>query len=58
MDPEFHITHDEKELLIECIEADIKDKEPHEDDDPMYVAYAECRIDNLKSLIVRIRQDL
>jgi hypothetical protein len=58
MEPEFYITHDEKELIIECLEADIKEKTPSENDDPKYVAYAECRIDNLKSLISRIRQDL
>jgi len=30
MEPEFHITHDEKELIIEALEADIKEKTPHE----------------------------
>ena len=58
MEPEFYITHDEKELIIECLESDIKDKELHESDDPMYIAYAECRIENLRSLILRIREDL
>jgi hypothetical protein len=58
MEPEFYITHDEKELIIECLEADIKDKEPHENENPMYIVYAESRIENLRSLILRIREDL
>ena len=58
METDFYITHDEKELIIECLEADIKEKTSHEGDDPMYVAYAECRIENLLSLIKRIRDDL
>jgi len=55
---DFQITHDEKELIIECLEADIKEKTPHENENPMYVTYAECRIENLHSLIRRIREDL
>ena len=55
---DFQITHDEKELIIECLEADIKEKAPKEGEDPMYVTYAECRIENLHSLIRRIREDL
>tara|TARA_R110000787_G_scaffold165480_5_gene278625 strand:+ start:11 stop:232 length:222 start_codon:yes stop_codon:yes gene_type:complete len=51
METEFQITHDEKELIIECLEADIKEKAPREDEDPMYKAYAECRIENIQSLI-------
>ena len=58
MENNFQITHDEKELIIECMEADILQKTPRENDDPMYVAYADCRIENLRSLIVRIRQGL
>ena len=44
METDFYITHDEKELIIECLEADIKEKTPNEDENPMYIAYAECRI--------------
>ena len=58
MESDFQITHDEKELIIECLEADIKDKTPREDEDPMYKAYADCRIQELQSLIRRIRNDL
>ena len=58
MESDFYITHDEKELIIECLEADIKDTEPHEADNQMYAAYAECRIENLRSLILRIREGL
>jgi hypothetical protein len=58
MENDFQITHDEKELIIECLEADILLTTPRENENPMYVAYAECRIANLKSLIARIRQDL
>ena len=52
------LTHDEKELIIECLESDILLTIPRENENPMYVAYAECRTEKLKSLIVRIRQDL
>lgn len=58
METDFYITHDEKELIIECIEKEIKATEPHEKDNPMYVTPAECKIDNLKSLIRRIREEL
>jgi hypothetical protein len=58
METDFYITHDEKELIIECLEADIKEKTPNEDENPMYIAYAECRIENLRSLIKRIREDI
>ena len=58
METDFYITHDEKELLIECLEADIKEKTPKQDENPMCIAYAECRIENLRSLIKRIREDL
>jgi hypothetical protein len=58
MENNFHITHDEKELVIECMEADIKEKSPHKGDDPMYKAFAECRIEHLQCLIKRIREEL
>jgi hypothetical protein len=58
MERDFQITHDEKELIIECLEADIKEKTPNQDDDPMYVTYAKYRIEDLRSLINRIREDL
>ena len=58
MENDFQITHSEKELIIECLEADIRDKTPHEDENVMYKAYAECRIQELESLIRRIRNDL
>ena len=58
MEHDFNITDDEKELVIECLEADIKEKTPKAGEGKMYVAYAECRIQNLQSLITRIREDL
>ena len=58
MESDFYITHDEKELIIECIEDAVFKTKPRKNDDPMYVAYAEGRIDDLKSLIRRIREDL
>jgi len=58
METDFYITHDEKELIIECIEREIKEVTAIEEDDPTYVAYAECKIDHLKSLIRRIREEL
>lgn len=58
METDFYITHDEKELIIECIEREIKETAPCEKDNPMYVAHAECKIDHLKSLIRRIREEL
>jgi hypothetical protein len=58
MENDFQITHDEKELIIDCLEANILETTSRENDHPMYVAYADCKIENLRSLIVRIRQDL
>ena len=54
----FIITNDERELVIECIEREIKATEPRVDDDPVFVAYAECKIDNLKLIITRMREYL
>lgn len=54
----FIITHDERELVIECIEREIKATEPREDDDPMFVSHAECKIENLKLIINRMREYL
>jgi hypothetical protein len=59
MESDFHITHDERELIIECLEKEIKATEPHEDaDNPMYIAHAEWKIEDLKSIIWRIREYL
>ena len=54
----FYLTHDERELVIECIEKEIKATEPHADDDPVYVAHAECKIENLRFIINRMREYL
>jgi len=58
MESDFNITHDERELVIECLEKEIKATEPHENDSPMYTAHAECKIENLKSIIWRMREYL
>ena len=58
MEDDFHITHDERELIIECIEKEIKETEATENDDPLYVAHAECKIEQLKSIILRMREYL
>jgi len=58
METDFYITHDEKELLIECIETDLKAKEDHPDDNPMYKEWHKHQKEHLKSLIVRIREGL
>jgi hypothetical protein len=58
MEDDFYITHDERELVIECLEKEIKDTEPSEKDDPVFVAHAECKIEELKSIIRRMREYL
>ena len=61
MEDMFHVTHDERELIIECIEREIKATESrpgNEFDDQMYVAHAECKIDHLKQIIIRMREHL
>ena len=58
MEHDFQITHDERELIIECIEKEIKEIESTENDDPMFVADAECKVEWLKSIIWRMRQYL
>lgn len=58
MEDNFYITHDERELVIECLEKEIKDTEPTENDDPVFVAHAECKIEELKSIIRRMREYL
>ena len=58
MENDFHITLDERELVIECIEKEIKATEITSFDDPMYIAHAECKIDHLQSLIQRMREYL
>ena len=58
MEDDFHITHDERELIIECIEKEIKETESTESDNPMIVAHVECKIEELKSIIRRMRQYL
>ncbi len=35
------ISEDELELIIECLETDIKTPRPHEMDNPMYIARTE-----------------
>jgi len=57
----FHVTNDERELIIECIEKEIEETEPllcKEFYDQTYVVYAECKINNLKSIIRRMRDYL
>ena len=58
MEDDFCITHDERELIIECIEKEIKATESTENDDPMFVAHAECKVESLKSIIWRMREYL
>tara|TARA_R110000796_G_scaffold167313_3_gene284211 strand:+ start:11910 stop:12086 length:177 start_codon:yes stop_codon:yes gene_type:complete len=58
MESDFNITHDEKELIIECLEKDIKRIEPDDTDNQMFIAWSECRVKHLQSLIKRIREDL
>ena len=58
MEPDFYVTHDERELIIECIEKEIKATKATEADDPMYVAHAECKIDHLTCIISRMRDYL
>ena len=53
-----HITHDEKELLIECIETDLKVRAYHSDDNPTYKEWYKGRKEHLESLIRRIREEL
>jgi len=55
---DFCITHDERELVIECLEKEIKEMEIHEDDNPMWIAHAECKTEELKSIIWRMREYL
>jgi len=52
------ITQDEKELLIECIETDLKVKAYHSDDNPMYKVWYKGRKEDLESLIKKIREEL
>jgi hypothetical protein len=58
MERDFQITHDEKELLIECIETDLTAKQDHPDDNPLYKEWYKGRKEHLESLIRRIREDL
>jgi hypothetical protein len=58
MEDDFYITHDERELVIECLEKEIKDTEPTENDAPLFVAHAECKIEELTSIIRRMREYL
>ena len=58
MESDFQITQDEKELLIECIETDLKAKQDHPDDNPMYKEWYKDRCEHLELLIRRIREDL
>ena len=57
MESDFYITQDERELIIECLEADIKEKAPHECESVMYREWAKCRAENLRSLIERLRDN-
>lgn len=52
----FHVTHDERELIIECIKKEIKATEPRSGNE--FDAYAECKIDHLKQIIMRMRDYL
>tara|TARA_R110000772_G_scaffold265380_1_gene386774 strand:+ start:397 stop:573 length:177 start_codon:yes stop_codon:yes gene_type:complete len=58
MESDFNITRNEKELIIECLEKDIKRIEPNDTDNQMFIAWSESRIEDLQSLIKRIREDL
>lgn len=65
MESDFQITQDEKELLIECIETDLKVKKDYADNDPRYKEWSsdykewyKDRQEHLELLIRRIREDL
>ena len=58
MNTDFYITHDEKELIIECIEGEIRETDPFRWFNPANRAQAKCKLDNLKSLIHRVREEL
>tara|TARA_R100000005_G_C4835752_1_gene109816 strand:- start:100 stop:297 length:198 start_codon:yes stop_codon:yes gene_type:complete len=65
MEPEFQITQDEKEMLIECIETDLKVKKDYADNDPGYKEWSSYykewykdRQEHLEDLIYRIREYL
>ena len=58
MNADFHITPDEKELLIECIEGEIRETDPFRWFNPAKRAQAKCKLDNLKSLMHKIREEL
>lgn len=55
MEQEFSVTHDEKELIIECLESDIEAKSPKDEDDHMYKTWAKHRAEHLHAIIRRIR---